>query len=166
MPPTRVPPPSVLPSLPGDASVVDSRVHRARWRVRIYELDSNGHVNNAVYLNYAEQVATEHAEKAGFGRDWLQRAGGTWVVHRHEVTYHRPAQFGDELELETCISHVRGARGFRRTLIRRVTDAEDIAEILTEWVWVRLPDGRPSRVPTEVAASLVAAVDGDDPLSP
>ena len=35
-----------------------------RWPVRGYELDSNGHVNNAVYLSWAEELATSHAEAA------------------------------------------------------------------------------------------------------
>jgi acyl-ACP thioesterase len=36
--------------------------YAARWVVRNYELDSNGHVNNAVYLNWAEEIASRHAE--------------------------------------------------------------------------------------------------------
>jgi acyl-ACP thioesterase len=32
---------------------VDRLEHTEQWRVRTFELDSNGHVNNAVYLNYA-----------------------------------------------------------------------------------------------------------------
>ena len=123
------------------------------WRVRVYELDVNGHVNNAVYLNYAEQAATEHAEAVGFGRAWTAARGGGWVVRRHEVTYLRPATFGDELAITTCIEQIRGARGIRRTHITRPTDGAGIVEILTEWVWVRLADGRPTRVPPEVVAA-------------
>jgi len=44
---------------------VDPLVYRARWRVRSYEIDQNGHVNNAVYLNYAEALTVEHAEARG-----------------------------------------------------------------------------------------------------
>jgi acyl-CoA thioester hydrolase len=128
------------------------RVYRTRWPVRIYELDANGHVNNSVYLNYAEQVATEHAEAVGFGRDWTVAQGGTWVVHRHEITYHQPATFGDELELTTAVEVPRGARGIRRTRIVRVADGVSIADVVTEWVWVRLGDGRAARVPAELVA--------------
>jgi len=38
----------------------------------------------------------------------------------------------------------------RRTWIRRVADGELLAEVLTEWVWVRLSDGRPVPVPKEL----------------
>ena len=73
--------------------------------MRSYELDSNGHVNNAVYLAYAEELAVLHAEARGFGREWTLIHGGAWVVRRHEIIYHRPARFGDEdLERVVCAS--------------------------------------------------------------
>jgi acyl-CoA thioester hydrolase len=130
-----------------------------RWPVRGYELDSRGHVNNAVYLSWAEELATAHAEAAGYGRDWSAQRGGGWVVRRTEISYHRPAIYGDEVELTVRVELVKGARGVRRTTIRRAMDGELFAEVLTEWVWVRLSDGRPSPVPrelTELAASVNA----------
>jgi acyl-CoA thioester hydrolase len=138
---------------------VDPLVYTARWRVRSYEVDQNGHVNNAVYLNYAEALTVEHAEASGYGRAWSEAQGGAWVVRRHEVEYLRPAYMGDELDLTVRVELVRGVRGVRRTTIARARDAVPVAEVRSEWVWVRLADGRPVRVPTElvqVAASVTA----------
>jgi len=124
-----------------------------RWKVRSYELDSNGHVNNAVFLAYAEEVAVLHAEALGFGRDWTLEQGGVWVVRKHEIVYHRPARFGDELELTTTVLSMRGARGVRQTRIGRVGDAL-LAEITTEWAWVRASDGRPIRLPAALTQAF------------
>jgi acyl-CoA thioester hydrolase len=124
---------------------VDPLVYTSRWRVRPYELDGNGHVNNAVYLNYAEALTIEHAEASGYGADWTRAQGGAWLVHRSLVTHHRPAVYGDELELTVRVELVRGVRGVRRTEIR-LRDGCAVAEVLTEWVWVGL-DGRPRLVP-------------------
>ena len=135
----------------------DPLTHTARWRVRTYELDVNGHVNNAVYLNYAEQVATEHAEGAGFGRAWAAAQGGGWVVRRHEVLYHQPALYDDPLAVTTQVLSLKGARGQRRTTIVRESDGVLLAEVLTEWVWVRLSDGRPGRVPVPMLEYFAAA---------
>src|SRR2546426_10230026 len=128
-----------------------------RWPVRGYELDSRGHVNNAVYLSWAEEIATAHAQAAGYGREWSEQRGGGWVIRRTEITYHRPALYGDEVELTVKVELVKGARGVRRTTIRRVRDGELLAEVLTEWVWVRLGDGRPTLAPRELGepAALV-----------
>jgi acyl-CoA thioester hydrolase len=125
------------------------RSFSARWRVRIYELDSNGHVNNSVYLAYAEEVAVLHAEALGFGRTWTLQQGGAWVVRQHEITYHRQALYGAELELETTVVSMRGARAIRQTSIHTV-DGALLADVTTEWVWIRVSDGRPTRVPREL----------------
>jgi acyl-CoA thioester hydrolase len=128
-----------------------------RWPVRGYELDSRGHVNNAVYLSWAEEVATAHAEAAGYGRAWSAERGGGWIFRRTDITYHRPAMYGDEIEITVKVELVRGARGVRRTTIRRASDGELFAELLTEWVWVRLSDGRPTQVPAELVALAASA---------
>ena len=65
------------------------------YPVRQYELDVLGHVNNAVYLNWVEQVAIDHVEALGFGREWSVAQGGGWVVREHRVTYHRPVRYGE-----------------------------------------------------------------------
>lgn len=131
-----------------------------RWPVRGYELDSRGHVNNAVYLSWAEEVATAHAEAAGYGREWSAHHGGGWVIRRTEITYHQPALYGDAVEVTVRVELVKGARGVRRTTIRRISDATLLADLLTEWVWVRLSDGRPTAVPrelVELAAEVTAS---------
>lgn len=144
-----------MPELPADPIE-----YAARWRVRNYELDSNGHVNNAVYLNWAEEIASQHAEAAGYGRAWSIERGGGWVIRKSEITHHRPAVFGDEVEVRVRVELVRGVRGVRRTWIRRTASGDLLAEVLTEWVWVRLSDGRPTPVPdelVELAAAVTAA---------
>jgi acyl-CoA thioester hydrolase len=128
----------------------DPLEYRERWRVRSYELDSNGHVNNSVYLGWAEEIATRHAETAGYGKDWSIAKGGAWVIHRSEITYRRPAVYNDEVEVHVRVELLRGPRGVRRTWIRRTSDGELLAEVLTEWAWIRLSDGRPSRIPPEL----------------
>lgn len=145
---------------------VDFVCHTVRWPVRNYELDSNGHVNNAVYLNWAEQMAMEHAELAGYERAWSRAQGGWWLVHRNLVTYHRPARFGDVVELTVRVIYLRGSRGVRQTEICRAADREVLAEVVTEWVWVRDSDGHPARVPREMeelARSATEATLARDP---
>ena len=137
--------------------MTDPLLHSARWRVRHYECDRNGHVNNAVYLNWAEEIAIEHADLAGFGPAWTTAKGGAWVIHRQAITYHHPAVYGDEVVLTVRVEAVGGVRGTRRTEVRRGLDDRLLAEVHTEWVWVRLRDGRPAAVPREVVEAALPA---------
>jgi acyl-CoA thioester hydrolase len=123
--------------------------YTARIPVRQYELDQNGHVNNAVYLNWAEQVAIDHVEALGYGREWTQAHGGGWVVREHHVTYHQPVLYGDVVLVTTLPQKLAGVRGTRRTEIHRESDGALVTEATTEWIFVRA-DGRPARVPAEM----------------
>jgi acyl-CoA thioester hydrolase len=134
------------------ASTPDPWHFSERWPVRHYELDQFGHVNNAVYLNWVEQVATDHVETLGFGREWAIAHEGAWVVREHRVTYHRPAVHGDVVEVTTLPQSIGGVRGVRRTEIHRTSDGALLTEVLTDWVWIRTSDGRPARVPQELLA--------------
>ncbi len=107
----------------------DPWTYTARWRVRQYELDYNGHVSNAMYLNYVAQVTSEHGGPSGFGRAWSIDHGGAWMVRRHQITYRRPAILDDELELTTHVRSVGGVRGVRKTTIVRIADQAPIADI-------------------------------------
>lgn len=129
---------------------VDHLEHSEQWRVRTFELDSNGHVNNAVYLNYAEQVAVDHAEALGFGREWAERHQVAWAVREHHVVYHRPAVYRDLLRLTTRVKAMSGVRATRHTTISREPDGELLAEITTQWVCLKLPEQRPTRIPSDV----------------
>jgi acyl-CoA thioester hydrolase len=131
-------------------AVSELREHTERWTVRTYEVDENGHVNNAVYVQWAEEVTARHAEAMGFGREWSIERGGAWLVRRHELTYHRPARRGDELELTVRVLSVGGVRGRRHTTISLAADRTLLAEVASEWVWVRIGDGRPAAVPREI----------------
>lgn len=137
--------------------------HTLRFRVRSYELDQNGHVNNAIYVAWAENVTNEHAEAIGFGRAWSLERGGGWVVRRHEATYHLPAVALDEIEATVRVEGVRGVRGWRRTWIRRADDGALLAEVFSEWAWVRTSDGRPARVPDDIVAAFGAGQEGNEP---
>ena len=88
-------------------------VYLLHVRVRYHELDPLGHVNNAVYLNWLEQAAIEHAEAAGWGAARLAELGGAFVARRHEVDYLRPAVAGDVLRVATWAESLDGARALR-----------------------------------------------------
>ena len=120
-----------------------------RLRVRQYEMDSFGHVNNAVYLNYLEQAATEHAEVTGFAQSRLAELGGLFVVRRHEIEYYGSAVAGDELDVTTWPELLNGPRAVRCYEIRHAGSGRRLVAARTLWIWIDLR-GRPRPIPQEI----------------
>jgi acyl-CoA thioester hydrolase len=54
--------------------------------VRGYELDTQGHLNNAVYHQYGEHARWEYVRAAGISVDTLRAAGvGPVVLEHHQI---------------------------------------------------------------------------------
>ncbi|MCU0526750.1 MAG: acyl-CoA thioesterase [Elainella sp. Prado103] len=119
-------------------------------RVRHYEMDAQGHVNNAVYQHYLEQVAIEHSESLGFGPTRYRMLGGSFVMRRVTIDYLRPAFAGDRLALTTWLQEVRGTRALRRYEIRQADQADLLVTAEALWVWVDLDTMRPKAMPPEI----------------
>ena len=67
-------------------------------KVRDYELDSEGIVNNANYLHYLEHTRHEFCDMAGFSFKRMQESGIIPVLNRIEVDYKIPLRSGDVME--------------------------------------------------------------------
>lgn len=123
-----------------------------RLRVRRYEMDALGHVNNAVYVNYLEHVAVEHSDSLGLTFDKYRELGGVWVLRHMEIDYLRPAFGGDYLDLTTWLTQMRGVRAIRHYEIRRADQDELVLAAEALWVWVSFGTMRPRPIPAEVIA--------------
>ncbi|MBW4446550.1 MAG: acyl-CoA thioesterase [Hassallia sp. WJT32-NPBG1] len=117
-------------------------------RVRHYEMDALGHVNNAVYQNYLEQAAIEHSEHLGLTLDVYRELAGVFVMRRVEIEYLRPAVAGDTLEITTWLQEMRGSRAIRRYEIRKQNQDELLVTAEALWVWVEAKTMRPRPIPT------------------
>lgn len=124
-------------------------VYTMRLRVRQYEMDAFGHVNNAVYLNYLEQAATEHAEITGFSQARMTELGGMFVVRRHEIEYYGSAVAGDDLDVTTWPELLSGPRAVRCYEIRHAASGRRLIAARTLWIWID-PRGRPRPMPQEI----------------
>lgn len=79
-----------------------------RVEVRGYELDGQGHLNQAVYSQYAEHARWKFLQAAGFTRDRLNEAGIGPVVVRSSTRFQRELRAGDEVDV---FCEITGGRG-------------------------------------------------------
>ena len=118
--------------------------------MRYSEIDAQGHVNNANYLSYFEVGRVEWLRDAGLSYRELERRGFGFVVVEALVHYHSAAYFDDELTVRTELAEAgRVSLRFGYEVLR---GGERVATGHTHHACVRLPDGKPVRMPAEVRA--------------
>ncbi|SCL44253.1 acyl-CoA thioester hydrolase [Micromonospora citrea] len=72
---------------------------RVRVAVRGYELDTQGHLNQAVYLQYGEHARWECLRAAGITQERLLAAGVGPVALEVTLRYLRELRGGDEVDV-------------------------------------------------------------------
>ena len=114
------------------------------------DIDSNGHVNNLVYLQWMQDVAIAHSDKVGCTAA-TTAAGCTWVARSHHIDYLRPAYAGDRILVQTwVVDATRKSSSPRRYRMVREADGMVLARGETLWVFIDTRSGRPRTIPPEV----------------
>jgi acyl-CoA thioester hydrolase len=118
------------------------------------DIDEQGHVNNVVYLRWAQDAAIAH---------WLVLApvelqtNVGWVALRHEIDYKAPGFLNDDLRVRTWVGTVKGLSFERHTQIVRARDEQLLAQARTLWCPIDPATGRPKRVSAELRALFSTA---------
>jgi acyl-CoA thioester hydrolase len=116
-------------------------------RVSADDIDGQGHVNNVVYLRWAQDVAVAHWRTLAPNES---RDTVGWVVLRHEIDYKAAAFLDEELRVATWVGTREGLAFERHTEISRAADEKLLARARTLWVPINPETGRPTRVSAEV----------------
>ena len=111
-------------------------------RVRDYEVDSQGIVNNAVYLHYLEHTRHEFCREAGTSFRSMQAVGIDPVLRRVDIEYLTPLRLGEEMESRLTLRR-QGARFMFRQEIFRMPDGAPV--VRADVTVVSLRDGRLTR---------------------
>ena len=128
-------------------------MYRHQFTVSDNEVDQNGHVNNVVYIQWMQDVATLHFDELG-GTRAMQEAGATWVVRSHNIEYLKPVFAGEDVIALTWVVSFRRVRSLRRYRFLRQRDNVLLARGETDWIFVDVTSGRPRRIPDEVSGLL------------
>lgn len=107
------------------------------------DIDALGHVNNVVYLRWAQDAATAHWEAAASP---AQQEAVAWVAVRHEIDYKLPALPGDAVLASTWVGEADSVRFERFVEILRASDLKVLAAVRTLWCPISRASGRVTRV--------------------
>jgi acyl-CoA thioester hydrolase len=113
-------------------------------RVRSYECDSYGHVNNANYLNYLEFARYEFLKSIGFDYPGALKAGYGVYVARVEIDYKTPAFTDENLVIKSWPVKKGAVSGI---IAQKILRGEDIiVEARVTWAFVD-SKGVPAKLP-------------------
>ena len=116
-------------------------------------IDELGHVNNAVWVRWMEQVAVAHWRSVA---DAEHQDAYFWVVVRHEIDYLRAVLEGERITARTWVGdNLKGAK-FDRHIEFVGADGKPRVRSRTDWAIIDKASGRPIRIPPEVVAPFTA----------
>jgi acyl-CoA thioester hydrolase len=111
-------------------------------------IDELGHVNNAVWVDWIQQLATSHWAAVAAPE---HQAAYVWVVTRHEIDYRGNIGLGESVEAVTFIPEGPTGARFDRCAEFRDSAGKLIVAARTTWAIIERASGRLIRVPKEVA---------------
>ena len=118
-------------------------------QVEWMDLDVYEHVNNVIYVNYAEEVAAQEMSARGWSPVKLEEAGLSVVTKRVHIQYGSIAEWGETLNVSTHHLNVHETGGSRYVGITRA-DGSSVAECILDWELVDRRSGEARSLPDEL----------------
>ncbi len=146
---------------PTDSYSHGQRSYEGEWRfslpitVRFSDMDTFGHVNNAVYLTYAESARIAYFRQLEESESASQTG---MILGRSEVDYRLPVVFGDHLEVQVRAVAI-GTKSFTlayRMMVERDGQTVPACEARTVQVCYNYATARSMPVPPALIAALEA----------
>jgi acyl-CoA thioester hydrolase len=134
------PPPSAPPE----------NVYQLRRRVEWRDVDSAGHVNNAVYLDYVADCDAQVGRAYGWPIARVREAGHNILPRQHHIEYKTPAVLGDELEISTWVSDVGKDSMARHYVIKQASDGQLVARVRAQFQWIGMEIENPCPFPRRI----------------
>ncbi len=121
--------------------------------VRPTEIDVNGHVNNAKFVEYLEWGREEWYDRNGLPYDLLQKLGAATVTVNVNVNYRRECRQGETLTIATAPERLgRTSFTFRQEI--RKADGEVAVDASVTLVTIDPETRKPRVVPSELARAF------------
>lgn len=120
------------------------------FTARPEDIDELGHVNNAVWVRWVQDIAGAHWAAVAPA---AHQAAYVWVIVRHEIDYRGNLVAGEDVSAATWVGVPQGAKFDR--FVRFTRDGKTLVEAKTTWALLDRASGRLLRVTPEIAAPFV-----------
>lgn len=141
-----------------------SAIFQRVFRIRHYECDTYGHLNNVNYVRYMQEAALDASADVGWTVERYQSIGCQWLIRETDIDYLQPLLWNDEVRITTYVIDFRRVQSRRRYEFHRVSDGELVARADTNWVFINTETLRPTSIPDEMVHDF--APDGLPEIEP
>ena len=122
--------------------------HKFQLRVRNFQVDSQGIVHNAIYLEYCEIGRVEYVRSLGV--QLLPTGIFKVIVKRNEITYESPAMVDDLLDIYTRISYIKNTSFCFEHLIFKAETGDLLVTQKSVHVNLNTKTNLPERLPDHI----------------
>lgn len=133
-----------------------SNSHTISFTAGPQHIDFNGHVNNTVWLEWVQDIATAHWEAVAPAD---QVARYAWFVTRHEIDYRGNIREGETVTARTFIPEPPSGACFVRCVDFSDAQGKAIVKVRSVWAMIDRQTGRPLRIPPEVSEPFLGSAD-------
>lgn len=121
-----------------------------KFRIRHYECDALGHLNNANYVRYMQETAFDASAAAGYDSEAYNKIGRYWLIRETDIEYLKPSKYGDTLEIKTWVQDFHRVRSRRAYEIRDQNTRDLVANASTDWVFLERGTNKPAMIPDDI----------------
>lgn len=131
--------------------------HKFTLRVRNFQVDSQGIVHNAIYLEYCEIGRVEYVRELGIQilPTGIFYDGVKINVKRNEINYESPAMVDDQLDIYTRISYIKNSSFCFEHLIFHHETGRLLVTQKSIQVNLNAETNRPERLPEELRKIII-----------
>ena len=126
-----------------------SNRHSLTFTASPAHIDELGHVNNTVWVDWIQQIATSHWSAVASPE---HQAAYIWVVTRHEIDYRGNIGLGESVTAETFIPAPPKGAQFDRCVEFRAATGKVLVSARSTWALLDRATGRLLRVREAIAA--------------
>lgn len=112
-----------------------------------------GRVTASSIVRIFQRAATRHSDELGYTSNWYQNEGVAWMARKHRLKRTNPIPLEKPIAVRTNVKDFRRVRSLRSYELRDPS-GQVLVRGFTDWIYVDRNNGRPCRIPDELAEAF------------